>query len=148
MIGADGQERDIGMKALANLGKAVKVGRVTGMVDGIFAMGDDITAKSTMHVANDAGTPMLRGRVGDRQSAMSVFFPPFQLDDLAEAEVRNEVANVARDDQDGSLSESAAMTRDGTERRAVEVIEMRVRDQHDVDARQISNTKAGTTQTF
>ena len=86
--------------------------------------------------------------MGDGQAAMSVFFPPFQFDDLAKAEVGNEVANVAGDDQDRSLSETAAVTRDGTERRAMQVIEMSVRDQHDVDARQISNSKAGAAQTF
>ena len=86
--------------------------------------------------------------MGDGQTAMSVFLPPFQLDDLAEAKVGNEVANVAGDDQDRSLSESAAMTRDGTERRAVEVIEVRVGDQHDVDARQISNAKTRTAEAF
>src|SRR6185369_3406315 len=103
MIGANRQERNFGVQTLANFGEAVEVGRVACVINGILAMSDDVTPESTMHVANDARTPVFRRRMGYGQAAMTVFLPPFQFDDLAETEVRNQIANVTGDNQDRGL---------------------------------------------
>ena len=75
------------------------------------------------------------------QSPLRKTFPPVQLDDAREAEVVREVADAARHDADFRMRQFA-------QRRLVKMIEVRVRQQHQINRRQIVDFQAGALDAF
>ena len=68
-------------------------------------------------------------------------FPPLQLDDALEAQVVREIADAPRHDADLRMRQPA-------QRRFVKVIEVRVRQQHEINRRQIADLQAGALDAF
>src|SRR5208283_458366 len=83
MIGADGQQRYLRPKALANLAEAVEVCRVAGVIERMPAGFQDVAAVPAMHVAQDARAPMPRRHMRDLKMAEPHLFPPIEFDDAA-----------------------------------------------------------------
>ena len=75
---------------------------------------------------------------------MAVAAPPVQLDNVAEAQVGNEVKNVLRN-HDGRRRSTPpfGMPYQGAQRWTMEVIEMRVGDQNHIHRGKIINSYAG-----
>ena len=61
-VSPDGQKRNVGLEAAADLGEAVEVGSVSGVVESGCAGGlKDVAAESAMGIAEDAGAPVPGG---------------------------------------------------------------------------------------
>src|SRR5579864_5295582 len=75
---------------------------------------------------------------------MTIVIPPVELDDLIETEIRHQVEHVMRNDQrGGAAGQPPRMVHDGAQRRTMQVIEMRMRHQHQVDGRKVVNAQPG-----
>src|SRR5690349_5192098 len=99
---------------------------------------DDIAAKAAMRVVEEARSPMPGGCMSDTDASGCVVqverFPPVEREDTAEAEVADDVFNPLRHNGDGNrLPAPAHFACDGSERRAVQVIHVRVSDQNRMD---------------
>ena len=68
--------------------------------------------------------------------ALRKTLPPIQLDDAGEAEVLRQIANAARHHADFGIRQTA-------QRWFVKMIEMRVREQHQINSRQILDFQPG-----
>src|SRR5581483_10630751 len=137
------------MEAAADVTEAVEVSSIAGVVDRVLSGLENEAAVTPMHVANDAGTPVPRGRVGDLQSAELRGLPPIHLNHAIHAKIGDEIADVARDDNGGFLAVFAKVgASHGAERRTMEMIEMSMRDKNEIDARKVGNAHAGSTEAF
>jgi len=75
--------------------------------------------------------------------------PPFQLDNLFEAEIGDEIEDMMRYDQRWWTSSlPAGLARDGSQRLAMQVIKMRMRDKYDIHRRQVAQMQTGLAQPF
>src|SRR5664280_1416035 len=149
MIGADGKQCDLGMETGTNLVETIEVGGVSGVIERVRAGLEDEPTISAVHVANDASAPMARGGVSDFNRTELDRLPPIHFDDALHAEVRDQVADVARDDDGGPLAILTGVGAcDSPQRRAVEVVEMSVGNQDEVNPRKIGDTDARAAETF
>src|SRR6185503_2876249 len=85
--------------------------------------------------------PMLAGREGDLPVAVRKTFPPVEFHDALEAEVAREVAHAPGHDANFWMRQFA-------ERGFVEMIEVRVRQEHQVYGRQMLQAQAGALDAF
>jgi len=77
------------------------------------------------------------------------FLPPTQLDHPLETEIAYQIGAVGGNDKQWTASGlDARGARDGPQRRAMQVIEMRVGDEHGVKRWKFLDAKSGTAQTF
>ena len=88
-------------------------------------------------VGKRAGAPMLAGRERHLPFALGETLPPVQLDDARKTEVVSEVADASRHHADFGMRQPA-------QRRLVKMIEVRVREQHEINPRQVLDFQAGT----
>src|SRR5208282_4701046 len=92
---------------------------------------------------------MARGDVCDVERAVAIGVPPFKFDNLFEAEIVDQVEQVMGDDERGSGSGLAAgLARDGAQRLAMQVIEVRVGYQDNIHRRQVAQVQSRLTQAF
>jgi len=96
---------------------------------------------AAMTVANRPRTPMFARRERHLPVALRKTFPMLQLDDAREAEIVREVADAARHHSDFRM-------RQLPQSRLVKMIEVRVRQQHEVNRRQIFYLDAGALDAF
>ncbi len=75
--------------------------------------------------------------------------PPVEFDDLGEAEIGDQIGHMRRnDDRRRNAPRAQIVLHQRAQRRAMQVIEVGVRHQHQIDGRQIGDAQAGTTQAF
>ena len=85
--------------------------------------------------------------VRHRQIAVPRTVPPVELDDLREAQIGDQIRHMARnDDGRGGSPRTQIVLHDGAQRRPVQMIEVRMRHQHQIDSRQIAHSNPGTPQ--
>ena len=94
-----------------------------------------------MLVVQRPRAPMFARRERHLPVALRKTFPPFQFDDAAEAEIVREVADAARHDADFGMRQFA-------QGRLVKMVEVRVRQQHQVNRRQILDFQTGALDAF
>src|SRR5439155_146272 len=80
---------------------------VPGMIDAPALMLQDETAVAAVVVAEDASSPILAWRKGDRPATLRKAFPPFELDHAAEAKVVGQVAHAPRHYADFGMGQAA-----------------------------------------
>ena len=103
------------------------------MVDGVFAAAQNVAAVATVRIFYDARSPVTRGHVGDVEGAVPVGVPPLQFDNLFEAQIGDQVKYVMRHDQRGrGAGLAAGLARDGSQRLAMQVIEVRMSYEDDI----------------
>src|SRR3954462_12938415 len=108
MIGADGQHRDLRPEPIADLVKALEVSGVAGVINGVLARAKHVSAESTVHIANNARAPMVSRSSCDLHAAHARGFPPLQFDHTFEAEIKDQVTDILRADDDGTLAAESA----------------------------------------
>ena len=91
---------------------------------------DDEAAEAAMRIVQHPRAPVVARRERDLQRPVLVGLPVVQLVDAAEAEVVHEIADFERHDD-------RLIVGDLAQRLAIEMIEVRVRHEHEVDVRQI-----------
>jgi hypothetical protein len=141
MVRADGQERDFGCDAAADFFEAVKVGAVARVINAAPLVFQNEAAVAAMLVAQGARAPMFAGREGDLPIVVGKTFPPIKLDDALEAEVEGEVAHTPGHDADFRMRQAA-------QGRFMKMIEVRVREQDEIDGRQVFDFQSRTLDAF
>src|ERR1019366_7023560 len=149
MISADGKQRHLRLQALTNLTEAIEVRGVAGVINRMLAGTHDISAITAMHVAHNARTPVARWNVRNLHIAELKALPPVQLNDASIAQVADQVANVpGHDDRRPLAGLAPGEPRNRAQRRPVQVVEVRVRNQHRVDCGQLPQLQPGTAQSL
>ena len=126
-----------GESLLPDFLETVKIGAVARVINFPALMLQDEPAVTAMVIVQRARAPMLARRERDLPVALRKAFPPLQLDDAREAEVLGQIADAPRHHAD-------FRTRQAAQRRLVEMIEMRMREQHQINPRQVPDFQAGT----
>ena len=126
-----------GVKPSPDVLEAVKIGAVARVINSPALILQDEPAVTAMVIVQRARAPVLAGREGDLPIALRKTLPPFQLDDACEAEVLGQIADAPRHHAD-------FRTRQAAQRRFVEMIEVRMRQQHQINPRQVPDFQAGT----
>src|ERR1700677_386098 len=75
-VGPNRQQGNVRLPALADLGKAIKIRGVTGMIEGVTASPEDVAAEAAMRVFEEASAPMLAGSHADIEAADRLGLPP------------------------------------------------------------------------
>src|ERR1700690_4067095 len=107
VVSADREERQFRRQPSSDLAKAREIRRVSGVIHGVLAAAQHIAAISSMRIFKNPRSPMPRGNVRDVERAVAIRVPPLQLDNLFEAEVRNQVEQMMRNDEGGCSSSLA-----------------------------------------
>ena len=141
VICADGQQGDLRRLAASDFFEAVEVGAVAGVIKTAALVFQNKSAIAAMLVAQSPRAPMFAGRQRDFPIVMREAFPPFQFDDAFEAEVEGQIADAPGHDADFRVGEAA-------ERGLVEMIEVRVREEDEIDRRQVLDFQSGTLDAF
>ena len=98
MIGADGKQCQFGMKTAADLAESIEVRSIASAIHGMLRRAHDVSTKAAMKIAQHARAPVLRGGMRYGQLAFTKLLPPFHFVNAAEAEARDDVADVRRND--------------------------------------------------
>jgi hypothetical protein len=110
--------------------EAVEIRAVARVINFPALMLQHKSAVTAMLRRDGPRAPMLARRERHLPVALRKTFPMLQLDDAREAEIVREVADAARHHADFRMRQFA-------QRRLVKMIEVRVREQHEVNRRQI-----------
>ena len=121
--------------------KPSKVSAVARVIDAAALMFEHETAVTAMMVAQRPRAPMFARRKRHLPVLVRETFPPFQFDDPFEAEVQREIADAPGHHADFRLRQPA-------QRRLVEMIEVRVRQQHEINRRQVLDFQTGALDAF
>src|SRR6185437_10475587 len=143
-IGADGQQGSLGNEATADLAETREVARVSGVIDRVRSVAENVTAEAAVRVVEDASSPMLRGRHGDFDASDFCGLPPVERANFGETERQDEVVNAVGNDGDGRpAGELPGLADDLPERGEVEVIHVGVGEQDSINGREIFDAHAG-----
>src|SRR5580658_2956757 len=108
------------------------------MVEGVAATPYHIAAKAAMGVFEEAGSPMLARGHGQLQTADRLGLPPLQDDYPGKTKILDQVFDSPGDDSDGRPARHIVVVSDNAAQRGpVEMIHMRVGEQHHVNGRQV-----------
>src|ERR1039458_9364543 len=107
----------------------------------------DVSAITAMHVAHNARAPMARRNVRHLYIAELKALPPVQFNDASVAQVADQVPNMpGHDDRRTFAGLTSREPRNRAQRGPVQVVEVRVRNQHRVDRGQLPQLQSGTAQ--
>jgi hypothetical protein len=135
VIRANGKQRDLRRATLPDFLEATEVRAIAGVIDAPAMMFDDESAIAAMMIVENARAPMFARREGDLPFAVEKTFEPLQFDDALEAQAAREIAHAPGHDANFRRT-NAANTR------LVKVIEVRVREQDEIDRRKILELEA------
>src|SRR5271166_4573758 len=107
VVCANGKERQFRRKATPDLAKPSKVRRVASVIDRVLARVQHVSAVAPMRILEDARAPMPRGNVRHGQAAVARTLPPVKLDNLREAQVRNQIGDMTGNNDCRSRSTNA-----------------------------------------
>ena len=130
VVGPYRQECDFHRQTLANLAEAIEVGAVATMENRASCILDMKSTESTVRVVEHAGAPMAGRGERDLQSAEFKGLPVLQLLHMIEAKTMDEAADILR-------NEDGLVAGHGTQRLAVQMVKMGMRDQHKVNGWQV-----------
>jgi hypothetical protein len=147
VVGANGKQSEFRCQAAPDFAEAVEIRGVPRVIHRMSAGFEDEASISAMGIFKNTGAPVTRGNVGDGKIAVAGGFPPVELDDLGEAQIRHQVGDVSGNDDGGSNSPCAQIiVNDRAQRGAMQVIKVSVRDKYQIDRGKISNAQTGPTQ--
>src|SRR4029077_19332317 len=102
-----------------------------------------------MRISDYPGTPMARRHMGDGQLAMAITIPPVQFDHIVETEVGHQIEDVMRYDDSGWRSAAISSVLDNRAQRwPVQMVEVGVRNQHQIDSWKVAQANSGLAETF
>ena len=82
IVGADRQQRQFRREAPSNFTEAIEVGGVSGVVNGVLAAAQYVSAIAAVRIFQNARAPMPRGNMRYQKIAVAGILPPVQLNDL------------------------------------------------------------------
>src|SRR5579859_1714926 len=149
IVSADRKQRELRSEASPDLAKPRKIRGVARVIDGVLARFQHEAAVAPMRILQNPRAPVARGHVGYRQIAVARSLPPVELDDLGKPEVGDQVRDMRRNDDRRRFSTSTQiMLYDRAQRRAMQVVEVRVRYEYQVNRRKIGYAQARTAKAF
>lgn len=147
VVGTDWQQSEFGRKATTDLAESGKICGVARVINRVFPALEDKASIAAVRIFENARAPMTRGHVRDGKIVVAGGFPPVKFDDLGKSQIGDQVGNVSGNDNRRSNSARAqVVVHQGPQRRPMQVVEMRVRNQDKVNCRKIGDTQARTTQ--
>jgi hypothetical protein len=141
VIRANRQQHDFRREFSADFLEAVEIRAVARVINFPALMLQHKSAVAAMTVAQRPRAPMFARRESHLPVALRKIFPMLQLDDTREAEIVREVTDAARHHTDFRV-------RQFSQSRLVKMIEVRVRQQNQVNRRQIFYLQAGALDAF
>ncbi len=145
-VSADGEEGKLGPEFCADFAEAVEVGGVAGVIHGMAAALEDVSAVASMGVAKHACAPMFARGHGDPEIFEFKRLPPFEGMHFGKAGAGYEVLDAVRhDDLRGASGEPAGGANDAAQGGEIEVVHVGVRQQDEVDGRQFADQDACAT---
>jgi hypothetical protein len=115
----------------------------------MLAVAENIPTIASVSITQNPRSPVAGWYVRNGNVTVAVTVPPIQLHYIAKSKIRNEIEHVFRhDDGRRRAAEPFCVLHQGPERRPVQMIEVRVRDQNQVDRRQVLNLHPRLTQSF
>lgn len=149
VVGADGQQSKLRSKTTSDFAEAGEICGIAGVIDRVFAGLQHESPIAAVRVFQDAGAPVARRHVGHGDIAVAGGLPPVEFDDLGKSEIRNQVSNMGRNHDGGRYSPRAEIVvDDGAQRRTVQVIEVRMRYQHEVNRWKVGDPQSRAAQPF
>jgi len=119
------------------------------VINGMFAAAQNITAVAAMSVAQHSRAPVTRGHMRDRQIAMTIAAPPIEFDHVAKPKVRHKIEYLPRHNDSWSRATiSLRVLHQSTQRRPMKMIEVRVRNQNEINGRKIWDLDPGLPQSL
>src|SRR5690349_3159667 len=99
-----------------------------------------------MRIFQNARSPMPRGHMRHIESAIARALPPVKFDNLRKSEIGDQIGHMRRND-DGRRCAALPqrVLHNGTQRWAMKMIEVRVRDQHEINGWKVGDTQSRTT---
>ena len=144
-----GSKRQLRGEPHADFAEAGKICRVPGVIDRMFAVAQNISAIAAMSIAQYACSPMPRRHMRDGHVAMAIAVPPVQLDHIAKTEIRDQIKNVLRhNDGRRRAPKLPGVLDQRSQRWPVQVIEVRMGDEHQINRRQIADPHSRLAQSF
>ena len=137
MICADGQQRNLGRELFADSSETFKIRTVTGVINAATLVFKNETAITAMMVAQGACAPVFARSERHLPVLVPETFPPIEFDDSFETEVVSEIAHAPGHHTDFRM-------RQPPDRGFVEMIEVRVGEQHQVNGWQMFDFQPGT----
>ena len=137
VVGPDGQQGQLGLEALADFMEPGEIGGIARVINRAPAVLQDEPAPAPVFISQGPGSPVLGRNEGHLPVVVAEAFPPFQFDDAAETQTLGQ--GRAAPGHHGDLRRG-----DLAQRRFVEMIEVRVGEQHEVDGRQIFYAEPGS----
>src|SRR5437588_3355773 len=137
MIRPDRQERDLGQTIPSNFPKSFEIRAITRVINAPALMLEHEPAIATVIITQRSRAPMFRGCQGHSPVRMAKTFPPLELDNAAKPEVIREIGHPPGHD-------SNLRRRQSSQGRFMEVIEMRVREQHQINRWQMLDAQPRT----
>jgi hypothetical protein len=148
VVSPDRQQRKLGAEPTADLAKARKISGVAGVVDRMLSGAKDVAAVTAMRVLQNPSAPMAGGNVGHGEVVMAIAIPPIEFDDIAEAEIGDEIEDVMGDYGDWRFAPPLGLLGNGAQGWAMKVVKMGVGDEHNVDGREIAKLDSRLAQAF
>jgi hypothetical protein len=143
-VGADGQQGNLGFQFFADGLEAVEVSSVARVIYGLATAFDDVSAVAAMGVAKDTRAPVFAGGHSYLEVQDVELLPPREAVDVGEAEALDQVFDAAGDDDfRGVAGLPTRGTNDLAEGCHVEVIHVRVREEDEIDGRELCDQDAG-----
>ena len=141
IIRADREQRDVDLETVADFFEAREISGVPAVKNGPVAGADDEPAKAAVLIGQKAGPPMVGRRERNFEGAEPNPLPFFEFMDDIKSEAMHQIPDPNWDNDrliGGNRAESAP----------IEMIEMRVRHEHEINRRQMMDMKAGIFQAF
>lgn len=130
LVSANGKQCEFNVGTFPDLLKSLKVCGVAAVEYGASGVFDEKPSESSVAVMENSSTPVTRRSKGDLQGAMFKTLPTTQLVDFIESQAVDEVADMFG----YGYGLVAGYRAQGA---AVQVIEVRMCDQHEIDGREI-----------
>jgi hypothetical protein len=147
IVSSNGQQGEIWRQAASDFAEPGKIRGIARVINRVLAGFQHEAAIPAMRIFQDPGSPMSRRHVRDRNIVVPGTLPPVELDDLGESQIRNQVGNMGGDDDGrGDAARVQIILHNCAQRWAMKVIEMRVRNQHQIDGWKVGNAYAGPAQ--
>lgn len=143
VICADREQRQLRGEAASDFAKSREISCVARVVDGMPSRPKHVSAIAAVRILEDSSTPMAGGHMRDRKIAMAIAVPPVQLDNVAEAEIRNQIQDMSRNNDHRRFAASAAVLGDGAQRGAVQMVKVRMRHENNIDSGKVANLNSG-----
>ena len=126
VVSADRKEGNIRTQFAADFLKALEVGGVAGVVDGVATEIENVATVAPVEIGDLAGSPMLGGDKSDSGSGKAEAFPPFHLIHLLKAESVDQISHPGG-------NHNRLIGGDLTKTSAIEMVEMGMGDENEID---------------